>query len=519
MVGTGQAVHEVEEELRLVALRMGYPQAQIGVQPTGLTVALAPGETSTYQAISDTLGLDQADEVRSVLHLLLTRKLEAEQALGQLVELSSRPERYPTWLVGLGWVGFSVGIGLILQPDPVSLAVNAICAVIVWSLVRVSQRIAFVHKVLPTLAAFAVASLVFTADRLDLLDAPLRTILAPLAILLPGSALVTGISELPPGPWSPGVSRLGYGVVRLMLFAAGIVAAVALFQVAPGDLNDVRVNTLGWWSAPLGLLLIGVGVSLMQGVKERLMLWITLNVAVSFLAQTIGQQIGGAPLGGFLGAGRGDTGLVADRDGPAEVDPAGRLPARLLPARARQPRFAVGDPARGRDRRVGRHRIRHRPARSSRSSSACCSVPPPPSPFAGPGAAPGCCSDAGAAPSPDHGRVFPPVWSSVALLGSRVSPPERSSVAARAAFLRRSGVPSLVRAAFLRQSGVPWRCWSGRAALSHRCGVSWPLIVRPQSVRPGSGAARRSAKRRRRPVDAPARRARPVPVPGRQPDS
>ncbi len=303
MVGTGQAVNEVEDELRLVALRMGYPEAQIGVQPTGLTVALAPGETATFQDISDTLGLDQADEVRGLLHRLLTRNQDPDEVLRELQELSSRPARYPTWLVGLGWVGFSVGIGMILQPDPMSLAINAVCAVIVWVLVKVSQRIAFVRKVLPTLAAFAVACLVFTADHFGLIDAPLRTILAPLAILLPGSALVTGISELAAGAMVAGVSRLGYGVVRLLLFAAGIVAAVAIFDVPPQDLNDVRINTIGWWSAPIGLLLIGVGVSLMQGVRERLMLWITLNVSVSFLAQTLGQQIGGASLGGFLAAG------------------------------------------------------------------------------------------------------------------------------------------------------------------------------------------------------------------------
>lgn len=303
MVGTGQPVHEVEEELRLVAQRMGWPDAQVGVQPTGLTVALAPGGAATYQHVAASLGLDQADEVRVLLHRLLIRELAPADALAQLRELAARPPRYPTWLVGLGWVGFSVGIGLILQPEPISLLINALCAVIVWVLVRVSQRIGFVGKVLPTLAAFAVGCLVFAADRLDLLEAPLRTILAPLAILLPGSALVTGLSELAAGAMVAGVSRIGYGVVRLLLFAAGIVAAAVLFDIPPQDLNNIRVDELGWWSAPLGLLLIGVGVSLMQGARERLMLWITLNVAVSFLAQTIGQQVGGAPLGGFLAAG------------------------------------------------------------------------------------------------------------------------------------------------------------------------------------------------------------------------
>ena len=310
MVGTGQPVHEVEEELRLVALRMNWPEAQIAAQPTGLTVSLRPGDPATFQNVATALGLDQADEVRVLLHRLLARRLSPAGALRELDELAARPPRYPTWLVGLGWVGFSVGIGLILQPDPVSLAVNAVCAVLVWILVRVSQRIAFVRKVLPTLAAFVVACLVFTADHYQLLDAPLRTILAPLAILLPGSALVIGISELAAGAMVAGVSRIGYGVVRLLLFAAGIVAAVALFQVPPQELNDVRVNTLGWWSAPIGLLLIGVGVSFMQGARERLMLWITLNVAVSFLVQTLGQQLGGALLGGFLGAGAATLGAA-----------------------------------------------------------------------------------------------------------------------------------------------------------------------------------------------------------------
>ena len=114
-----------------------------------------------------------------MLDRLLARRLSPAGALRELDELAARPPRYPTWLVGLGWVGVSVGIGLILQPGPVNLAFNAVCAVLVWILVRVSQRIAFGHKVLPTLAAFVVACLVFTADHDQLLDAPLRTICCP----------------------------------------------------------------------------------------------------------------------------------------------------------------------------------------------------------------------------------------------------------------------------------------------------------------------------------------------------
>jgi uncharacterized membrane protein YjjP (DUF1212 family) len=102
MVGTGQPVHEVEEELRLVALRMGWPEAHIGVQPTSLNVALRPGEPATFQSVAQSLSLDQADDVRILLHGLLTRQVEPAAALGELRELAERPPRYPTWLVGLG---------------------------------------------------------------------------------------------------------------------------------------------------------------------------------------------------------------------------------------------------------------------------------------------------------------------------------------------------------------------------------------------------------------------------------
>ena len=65
------------------------------------------------------------------------------------------------------------------------------------------------------------------------LEGALRTLLPPLAILLPGAVLVTGLSEIAASAMVAGVSRVGYGLVQLLLFALGILA------VAPTNAGSV----------------------------------------------------------------------------------------------------------------------------------------------------------------------------------------------------------------------------------------------------------------------------------------
>ena len=90
---------------------------------------------------------------------------------------------------------------------------------------RLSRRFALIATLLPTLAAFVLACLVFLAADAGLLEGPLRTLLPPLAVLLPGALLVTGMSELAAGDMVAGSSRVIFGLVQLALFTLGIVAA------------------------------------------------------------------------------------------------------------------------------------------------------------------------------------------------------------------------------------------------------------------------------------------------------
>lgn len=153
-----------------------------------------------------------------------------------------------------------------------------------------------------TLAAFLVSLVVFGAANAGLLEGPLRTVLPPLAVLLPGALVVNGMSELAAGHMQAGSARLTYGLVQLGLFALGLLMATTLLRVPTSDLANIRVDEIGWGGAVVGLLLIGLSICLMEGVPLRMQGWVVLVLALAFSAQVAGQALGSVALGGFLGA-------------------------------------------------------------------------------------------------------------------------------------------------------------------------------------------------------------------------
>jgi uncharacterized membrane protein YjjP (DUF1212 family) len=302
MVATGQPVCDVEDELAAVAAVLGHPDVQIAASPTGVVLNLSSGAPATFESVNGGLRLDQAAEVRTIRHRLLQSTLTVSQATEELRNLHDRPPRYPEWLANLGWIATAVGIALILQPGGANVAFATVGAVVVVGLFRLGQRYTLIATLLPALAAFLLACGVFAAANADLLDGPLRTLLPPLAVLLPGALIVTAMSELVAGDMVAGASRLAFGLVQLLLFTLGIVAASHVIAVPAGELANIRVDTLGWWAAPLGLILISVGIGVLESPPVRLLPWITVVLVLAFAAQSFGQHVGGAVLGSFVGA-------------------------------------------------------------------------------------------------------------------------------------------------------------------------------------------------------------------------
>lgn len=302
MVATGQPVSDVEDELAEVSTSLGFPDVQIAASPTGVFVNLASGLPATFESVQGGLRLDQAAEVRSIRHRLSQSTLTVSEATEQLRDLRHRPPRYPEWMANLGWIAIATGIALILQPGGANVAFAAVGAVVVVALFRLGQRFALIATLLPMLAAFLLACGVFAAANAHLLDGPLRTLLPPLAVLLPGALIVTAMSELAAGDMVAGTSRLTFGLVQLLLFTLGIVAASHVIAVPAAELTNLRVETLGWWAAPVGLILISVGIGVLESPPVRLLPWITAVLILAFAAQSFGQHVGGAAVGSFLGA-------------------------------------------------------------------------------------------------------------------------------------------------------------------------------------------------------------------------
>ncbi|MGI8457904.1 MAG: threonine/serine ThrE exporter family protein [Propionibacteriaceae bacterium] len=302
MVATGQTVHEIEADLRAVGAHLGHRDLQVAAGPTGITLSLHTGAPATYESVNGPLRLDQAAAVRTIRHQLLSAEIDVHTAAAQLLMLRDKPARYPTWMANVGFVLVATGIALILQPGPANVLAAAIGGVIVVTLMRVSQRHDTLAALLPTVAAFVVSCLVFGAAQVGLLDGSLRTVLPPLAVLLPGALMVTGLSELAAGDMMAGSARLIFGGVQLLLFALGLVAAAALLRTPTILLANVRVAELGWWAAPLGLLMIVVGICWLESVPPRLLPWVLAVLVLAFSAQLGGQQLGSAALGSFLGA-------------------------------------------------------------------------------------------------------------------------------------------------------------------------------------------------------------------------
>ncbi len=297
----GRPVDEVEAELVRMGAVLGIPDAQCAATPTGLFVSLGSDETAGFQTVGAPLRLDQTAAVSRIVDRVLAGELDADAAVAELQAALAAPPLVPRWVAAAGLIPVAVGIGLILQPAFANLLASALCAVLVALLIELASRWPLVNTLLPVVAAFTVGCAIFAAAEADLLEGPLRTLLAPLAVLLPGALIVTGMSELAAGAMVAGTSRLVFGTVQLLLFTFGLLAAVRVIDVPAADLANVRVDDIGAWAPWVGLVLLGIGVCLNVSAPLAVLPWMLGLLALTFLAQSAGQEAFGAPLGGFLG--------------------------------------------------------------------------------------------------------------------------------------------------------------------------------------------------------------------------
>ncbi|SOB89052.1 threonine/serine exporter family protein [Streptomyces sp. 1331.2] len=302
LLSGGLPVHDVEEELRGLGRALGAPDVRVAALTTGLFVALDADDAAAFEPVGAALRFEQTADVLDLVHRLRAGGLDGHQALRDLDAIRRAPARWPAWVADLGILPVGVGLCLYLQPVAVNVLVTAIGSLIVVGLTMTARRLRLVRPLLPVTAGFLVSVLVLAAARASLLDGPLRTIVATLAILLPGGLLVTGLSEIAAGAASAGTARLVSGSVQLALFLTGVVAAATATGVPASALANTQVATPSWWMICLGLALAVAGVVINVNTPPTAIPWIVAVIAVTACVQVTVTTANGAAVGGLAGA-------------------------------------------------------------------------------------------------------------------------------------------------------------------------------------------------------------------------
>lgn len=303
LVAGGATVTDAELEVRRLGAHLGHRDVQVSATPTTVQLSLASGEASCLQRVGGTLRLDQSLVVGQVRRDLLAGRIPVTEAVERLRAARGKHPTYGTGGFLGGLVLVSMGICLIMQPSPANVLVAGACSMLVSLLMIASRRHALLAALLPSVAAMVASLVVLLALRAGLLDGALRTLICPIAVLLPGATLSTGVAELAQGELVSGTSRVANGVTQLLLFTLGVIGAGLLLGIAPAELGNSRVQALGAWSLPLGLACIAVGITLSEAVPWRTAAWTSLVLVGTFLAQLGGQALGHSlPVGAFCGA-------------------------------------------------------------------------------------------------------------------------------------------------------------------------------------------------------------------------
>jgi uncharacterized membrane protein YjjP (DUF1212 family) len=303
MIRSGESIDLVKGRLDHVADALELDDLETLILPTVLLVQYGPTEHRNMRmvtAIGPNLRLDQVAAVYELADDTVTDGISAAEAHGRLHRILDSSPIYGPVLRTLGLGVLSVGFSLSLQPTPFGVAVAFSLGIVVGLLQLIAVR--ELRAAVPVIASFLVAAAVFQLAQWYDGENPVRSLIPPLVIFLPGAMLTTGTVELAAGQMISGAGRLVSGMVTLLLLAMGIIAGATLVGATSFDLVDRPTAVLGAWSPWVGLLVITAGNHLYHCAPRRTLPWILLVLLVAYTGQAIGGRLFNPEISGFFGA-------------------------------------------------------------------------------------------------------------------------------------------------------------------------------------------------------------------------
>ena len=304
MTMAGESVNGVQDRLYRIAAAKGFSDVAVIAFPTSLFVELGSGGRASVQLgvpAGNAPRLDQVSDLYQLVGELERNEVTTTDGVRRLDALLAAPPRFGRIVRITGYAVLSGGVSLLLQPAWLGLLGALVLGVLVGMLI--TWRFMLLSMVLPVLASFLVAAIVFAAAKwIDGIDNPIRSLIPPLIIFLPGAVLTTATVELAEGQVVSGSTRLVQGVIVLGMMAFGIVAAAELIGAPPAHLLDQPFDRLGPWAPWLGLVVMTFGHYLHNCAPARTVLPILLVLVVAYLGQTLGALVFDASVSGFFGA-------------------------------------------------------------------------------------------------------------------------------------------------------------------------------------------------------------------------
>lgn len=304
LIRSGEAVDAARDRLSAIAQRYEAHDVDILVFPTALMVQAGSGESTLVRLASAAGGrrlrLDQVSAVYELAGRAERGEIGLSEANVALDSILVMPPLFGTVTRTLGLGVLSAGFALALQPTLLGVVGAFVLGTLVGCALLI--RVPELQAVMPVAVSFCVATVVFLfAEHYDG-ENPIRSLIPPLVIFLPGAAITTGTMELAAGQTISGASRLVEGLVDLLLLAFGIIAAAALVGAPSSNLIDRPLDRLGSWTTILALLVIALGNHLHLCAPRRTVPWILLVLAAASAGQEFGAVVFSPELSAFFGA-------------------------------------------------------------------------------------------------------------------------------------------------------------------------------------------------------------------------
>jgi uncharacterized membrane protein YjjP (DUF1212 family) len=293
-----QALHLVavpadllEERLRAAAAGLGLSaevftlqslvmvELQAGTGPRRLEMRRIPFDPHwNLRRIADTVELTRA---------VAERRVGAAAARAELARITARPNRYPKWLVVLGYGAYGAAtatrVGGGWREMVPAVLIGFLAGWIHFGTLR-SDKVDLLKSFLAALAGtFAGFALGFALPPFD----AGKAVFGGVTLLVPAMVIAIGMHELASEALESGVPRLAYGLLRFLMLGFGIGAALAIATaIAPMPAHPAAAGL----PPALKLAVVAAGglalVVCLQG-RPRDVPWIIAAVVLAYGVQEL----------------------------------------------------------------------------------------------------------------------------------------------------------------------------------------------------------------------------------------